>query len=87
MRDLADKWLDWDRLGPIARQHQALIRETLKADTRKLTSFEDFEMNLTETARGGGGLGPGGGGGIIGIKEFADQRRAYLLKVTAPSKP
>ncbi len=87
VRDMADKWLDWDRLGPIARQHQALIRETLKADTRKLSSFEDFEKNLTETASGGGGPGPGGGRGIIGIKEFADQRRAYLLKVTAPSKP
>jgi hypothetical protein len=87
VRDMADKWLDWDRLGPIARQHQALIRETLKADTRKLSTFEDFEKNLTETARGGGGPGPGGGRGIIGIKEFADQRRAYLLKVTAPAKP
>ena len=87
VRDMADKWLDWDRLGPIARQHQALIRETLKADTRKLSTFEDFEKNLTETARGGGGPGPGGGRGIIGIKEFADQRRAYLLKVTPPTKP
>ncbi len=76
---------DWERLGPIASKHQALIAGVLKTDTRKLSSFEDFEKNLTCTVRGGGGPGPGGGRGIIGIKEFADQRRAYLLKVTAPA--
>ncbi len=85
VREMADKWLDWERLGPIASKHQSLIAGLLKTDTRKLSSFEDFEKNLTGTVRGGGGPGPGGGRGIIGIKEFADQRRAYLLKVTAPA--
>lgn len=84
VREMAEKWLDWERLGPVAQQHQALIREVMKADTHKLSTFEDFERNLTQSTRGGGGPGGGGGRGIIGLKEFADQRRAYLLKATKP---
>lgn len=83
VREMADKWLDWERLGPIAKKHHDLIADAVKADTRKLSSTDDFEKNLTGTVRGGGGPGPGGGRGIIGLKEFADQRRAYLLKATA----
>ncbi|HMJ92158.1 MAG TPA: CotH kinase family protein, partial [Candidatus Acidoferrum sp.] len=38
VRDIADKWLDWNRLGPIAEQYHSLIAEHVKADTRKLSS-------------------------------------------------
>lgn len=85
VREMAEKSLDWTRLAPVAKAHQALIRETLKTDTRKLSSIEDFEKNLTATARGGGSPGPDGGRGIIGIQEFVEQRRAYLMRVTAAS--
>ena len=78
VRDIADKWLDWDRLGPIARQHQALIAAEVEADTRKLDSTEAFTRGLTEDIAGTGG-GPGRGGSI-GLKNFADQRRAFLLQ-------
>jgi len=46
VRDIAQKWLDWERLGPIARRHHALIADDVKADTRKLYSTEDFESSL-----------------------------------------
>jgi hypothetical protein len=49
----------------------------VKADTRKLYSTSDFEKGLTEDIPGRG-FGPGGGG-TISIKNFADQRREYLL--------
>ncbi len=71
-RDIADKWLDWNRLGPIAKGYHDLIAEYVKKDTRKLDSFEAFEKSLATRAQEAGGRS-------IGIKEFADQRRTYLM--------
>lgn len=79
VRDIAEKWLDWKTLGPIAERYHALIAEDVHMDTRKLDSNEDFDKGLTEDVRGNG-FGPGGGGSIS-IKNFADQRRAYLLSL------
>ena len=60
-----------------------MIDAEVKADTRKLESYEAFQRNLTDDIAGNG-FGPGGGG-TIGLKSFADQRRAYLLKtIPAP---
>jgi spore coat protein CotH len=79
VRDMADKWLDWNRLGPIATQYHELIAADVKADTRKLDSTEEFETSLT----GGGTAGrQPAGGRSAGLKGFADQRRAYLLNHT-----
>lgn len=80
VRDIADKWLDWNKLGPVATQYHNLIAADVRTDTRKLDPTEAFEKSLTETVRGSG-MGPFGGS-TIGLKEFADQRRAYLLKYT-----
>ena len=78
VRDIADKWLDWSRLGPIATHYQALIADEVKADTRKLDSFEAFQQGLAgDAAQAGRARGPGGTGSI---KQFTEQRRAYLLK-------
>ena len=81
VHDIAEKWLDWNKLGPIAQQYHDLIAEDVKIDTRKLDPTEDFTKSLTEDIAGQG-FGPGGGG-TIALKNFADQRRAYLLKITA----
>jgi hypothetical protein len=77
VRDMADKWLDWSRLGPIATQYHALIAEEVKADTRKIDSFEAFQQSLA--ADGSQGAGHRGPGGAVSLKRFADLRRAYLL--------
>ena len=84
VRDIADKWLDWKTLGPIAEKYHALIADDIKADTRKLDSTEDFEKSLTENIPGRG-FGPGGGG-TISLKNFADQRRAFLLNYQESKK-
>jgi len=84
VRDIAAKWLDWKKLGPIVEQYYSLIAADVKIDTRKLDSFEDFEKGLTEDIQGGG-FGPGGGG-TISLKNFADQRRAYLLNYQETKK-
>jgi hypothetical protein len=78
VRDIAEKWLDWNKLGPIATQYHALIAEEVKADTRKLDSTEAFLKGLTEDV-----TSEGFGRGSIGLKNFADQRRAYLLNLPA----
>jgi spore coat protein CotH len=77
VRDIAEKWLDWNKLGSIAQQYHSLIAADVKADTRKLDSFEDFEKSLVSDSQSGGLRGPGGGS--ISLKNFADERRAYLL--------
>jgi hypothetical protein len=87
VRDIADKWLDWDRLGPIAEQYHGLIAADVQADTRKLESTTAFASSLT-----GESEATGPGRQTIPLKAFADQRRAYLLeyseikKLTAAAK-
>jgi hypothetical protein len=80
VRDIAEQWLNWEKLGPIAMRYHNLIAREVARDTRKLASTESFEKGLTEDVGGEGG-GPGRGGSI-GLKAFADQRRAYLLQHT-----
>jgi hypothetical protein len=80
-RKIADQWLDWQRLGPLAQKLHDLIAAEVKADTRKLDSTEAFERSLTEDVAGNG-FGPFAGGSM-GLKNFADQRRAYLRSYQA----
>jgi spore coat protein CotH len=74
VKDIAEKWLDWSRLGPLAAQFQAVIAEDIKKDTKKLDSTENFSTGVTrdreaEAPAAGGdfpgppGFGPGGPGG------------------------
>ena len=46
VRDIATKWLDWQRLGPVAEGYHALIAADVKADTKKLDTYEAFEAGL-----------------------------------------
>ncbi len=68
VRHIAENWLDWNRLAPIAEGYHALISEDIKVDTHKLESTEAFEQGLTEDQ-----------GRRLSLKGFADKRRAYLL--------
>ncbi len=72
VKDIAEKWLDWERLGPFARQYQALIDADVKADTRKLDSYDAFQKLVeTDLVRGNQT--------IMSLKTFCDQRREFLL--------
>jgi hypothetical protein len=46
VRAIATQWLDWQRLGPIAEGYHALIAADVKADTKKLDTYEAFEAGL-----------------------------------------
>ncbi len=65
VRDIAENWLDWKVIGPLAQQYQTLIAADVKADTRKLYTFEAFEAGVSQ--------------GDESLKSFADRRRAFLL--------
>ncbi len=72
VKDIATKWLDWNQLGPIALKYQSLIDADVKADTRKLESYDAFqtlvEKDMVQDQRT-----------IMSLKTFADQRREFLL--------
>jgi hypothetical protein len=70
VRDIAERWLDWKKLGPLAKSYQAVIADEVKLDTRKLYSTEAFESGLD--------------GGEDSLRRFVEARREFLLKVTGP---
>ena len=76
-REIATKWLDWATLEPLARKYQALIAEDVNRDTRKLDSTENFTKALTEETQGHGG--PFGGMKTMSLKQFVEERRAFVL--------
>lgn len=84
VRDIAEKWLNWDRLGPLAQQYQAVIAANVRTDSRKLYSTEAFTAGVTEDGRGEG-FGPMSPPSLS-LKSFAEQRRAYLRRYFAAGK-
>jgi hypothetical protein len=85
VREIATRWLDWKNLGPIATRYHQLIAAEVAADTRKLSSTEAFRASLEGNAPGSAATREepvvrGPGGRRMALKEFADQRRAYLLE-------
>ena len=70
VRDIADRWLDWKKVGPLVKGYQAVIADEVKLDTRKLYSTEAFLSGLEE--------------GEDSLRGFMERRREFLLKVTDP---
>lgn len=71
VRDIADRWLNWETVGPLVRQYRDLIDEEVTRDTRKLYSTEDFLRETSDDAATGT------------LRNFFAQRRAFLLDWTA----
>jgi hypothetical protein len=69
--EIAEKWLDWQLLGPIVEEYRALIEADVGSDTRKLDTTEAFLLGIY----GEEGSLPS----AAALKGFADGRRAYLL--------
>ena len=90
VRGIAEKWLDWNKLGPIAARYQALIDADIKSDTRKLESYEAFKKSfLAESAEQQQQFR--GRPETINLRSFVEQRRTFLLnhpqvKVVASQK-
>lgn len=80
VREIAERQLSWKSLGPIVIEYRELIREEVKADTRKLASYEAFVRATAEKPT------ESGNSRTLPLRTFADQRREFLLKATAPKK-
>jgi spore coat protein CotH len=48
VRDIAERWMDWETAGPLVERWQALIREDVARDTRKLYATEAFDSGVAE---------------------------------------
>lgn len=69
LKTIATEYLDWDYLGPKVAAARKLIEKEVKADTRKLMTYEDFQ-NATDAREGT-------------IRDFCTKRAEYLLKYPA----
>ncbi len=76
VRTLASKWLDWKTLGPRVAELSALIRRDVELDTRRLSTFEEFEAAVSDVVVTGAAATPGR---HPSLRTFADARRAFLL--------
>jgi len=92
VRTFAQEGLDWTKLGPVVAGYRNLIEKEVAADTRKLSTTEEF-LKLTADAPAAAAApaapaepepremrrGPGPGHGGMALRTFADQRREFLL--------
>lgn len=46
VREIADRWLDWNTVGPMVRDYQALIAADVKAETHWLYTFDAFQSGV-----------------------------------------
>jgi spore coat protein CotH len=67
VRDIATRWLDWKTLGPVVEQYKTLIDASVKADAKKLDSYNGFVEGTTGASRS--------------LKSFAAARREYVLRL------
>lgn len=78
VRTIAEKDLDWKKLGVQVAGYRELIGKEVAIDTRKTSTTEEFE-NLTSDIPSEGGEKGGFGHRAMPLRTFADQRRDYLL--------
>jgi len=76
VREIAEKWLVWERIEPLAKKYQALIADDVEKDTHKLYSLEAFRNGLTTDVEEQGGRGPRQ---TMSLKSFVEKRREFLL--------
>ncbi|HTH49271.1 MAG TPA: hypothetical protein VMB21_17275, partial [Candidatus Limnocylindria bacterium] len=83
---IAERSLDWKKLGPVVADLRKLIEKEVEADTRKLDSFEAFRRTTDDSAAAPTAPGRGFGQGM-NLRAFADQRAQFLLNLPQPKKP
>ena len=71
VREIAEKSMDWNTLGPVIKQYRDLIADDVARDTRKLFSTDDFLRTTADDPAPGT------------LRSFFEGRRAFLLRWTA----
>ena len=75
VKTLADEWLDWNKLQPVVEQYVTLIDKEIEADTKKLSSYDEFRSTVSsEEPKVQEGRRPN-----MSLRTFAEQRRKFLL--------
>ena len=84
VRDIADTWLNWQRLGPVAKSSQALIADDVKRETHSPTGYIRFVQDLDQDTAATNGrtrdstVAPN-------LKTFIEERRIYIQKNMLPN--
>ena len=74
VREIAEKSFDWQTLGPVVKGYRDLISDDVARDTRKLFSTDQFLAGTSDEPVPGS------------LRSFFDQRRAFLLNWSEPTK-
>lgn len=72
VKDIAEQWLDWKKLGPIVEKYRTLIAADVRSDTHKHFSTAEFTTSVY-------GTGDGSPLPASTLKGFCEQRRSYIL--------
>ncbi len=72
--EIAEKWLHWTVLGPLAQEYQGLIAAEVKQETHRPASYAQFVQQLDQDA-----ALAGSGDEVQSLKTFITTRHAYLL--------
>jgi hypothetical protein len=67
VREIAESWLDWEKVEPLLAGYRELIGPDVARDTRKLYATEAFDTGYD--------------GGAGSLRGFIEARGAYLLSV------
>ena len=70
VEQIAKESLNWRKLGPVVEGYRDLIDPLVKADTRKTTSYEAFEMATRS--------GSDSTDGPMSLNKFAVERSKFL---------
>ena len=65
--------LDWKRAGGLVAETRKLIADDVRRDTKKLTTWDDFEIAMNDKPLEG----------AASLRNFFDKRRAFLLRYPA----
>ncbi|HBF23456.1 MAG TPA: hypothetical protein DDW23_06545 [Planctomycetes bacterium] len=79
-RTIVEEWMDWGRVGPVVAAWDALINAEVQADTKKIYSYSDYVTNLDQDVNQGNTV-------FKGLRQFVDERRAYLLGLAEFNQP
>jgi hypothetical protein len=75
VRTIAESDLQWSKLGSLISNARTLLEKDIEADTRKLSSLDDFLTSMSDKAPD-----PTAQGRRSSLRSFIEQRSAYLLK-------
>ena len=88
IRTIANEWLDWDVLQPIIAEYQSLVDAEVKADDKKLYSYQVFATShISDQGGGDNQWGSRGRRATPSFKRFVEERAEYLLNHPEINKP